>query len=581
MLSWFGGRNDNGPAPVGARHIHPDSPPLWICGDWPEHEIATALAGPRRITIIGPCSASAAELEQLAHTGTTDAVSSAFAGAYTVIESTPVATVVYTDPGHGCPIYLARTGNTVLWGSSALALAALTGASVDERWLAAILAGLRPASLGDRSPFAGITAVSPGARLHLDRHGRTQLRTIWQAPTASLDLHDGAQALQAALRQAVQVRLHPGQITTADCSGGLDSTSLTMLAADMLDADSPVRAITIHPETVPRGGDLDYARTATTGNSSIRHVLCPLNDNHLPCTAMTELLAATDEPAPGTIAIARGVAEFDLLRELGSGCHLTGDGGDTLFSWHPAYLAEHIRSGRLTAAWREGIGWARLRRTPVWPVLHSGLRTAFARTPACRELPSWLGAHAQVLADEQTSHPLQHESGPIGQTMLLEAMRLTGRTAHADRQLAADYGIRVHNPFTDGQVLHAVLSTRTTERATPYRYKPLLTTAMTSLLPPQVAARQTKGDFTADHYQGLHTYHQALRQLACGELAERGLIEPGPLIELIDRGAAGMPVLFSDLEPVLAIEAWLRTLTANAPAAAWQQPTDHHQECRS
>jgi asparagine synthase (glutamine-hydrolysing) len=577
-LCWFGGRSDAGPAPVGARHIHPDLPPLWICGAWPEHEVRTAVAGPRRVTILGPCSATPGQLAQLARTGTTDQVASAFTGAYTVIEPSPAATIIYTDPGHVCPIYLARTSGGVLWGSSALALAALIGADVDQRWLAATLAGLRPGVLAGRSPFTGITAVPPGARLHLDQHGHIQIRTTWRPPAATLDLPDGAQALRAVLREAVAVRLQPGQVTSADCSGGLDSTSLTLLAASLCGPADAVQAITVHPEGITSGGDLDYARAATGHHPGIRHLLCPLGQQHLPYTAMTELLPVTDEPAPGTITIARAVAEFDLLCELGSTCHFTGDGGDTLLGWHPSYLAEHLRTGRVRTAWHQGLGWARLRRIPVWPVLRTALATVTSRDYPARPVLRWLTGHARALADEQAAATVPPPKEPVGQAVLLEAMRLVARTAHADRQLAAAYGVRVHNPFTDAQVLHAVLATKTAQRATPYRYKPLLATAMTGLLPPAVAARRTKGDFTADHHQGLREHHTQLRHLTRGQLAERGLIDPEAMAGLIDQAAAGVPVLFSDFEPLLATEAWLRVLADHTSAASWP-PARQIQEC--
>ncbi|MGH3519140.1 MAG: asparagine synthase-related protein [Haloechinothrix sp.] len=105
-------------------------------------------------------------------------------------------------------------------------------------------------------------------------------------------------------------------------------------------------------------------------------------------------------------------------------------------------------------------------------------------------------------------------------------------------------------------------------RASPYRYKPLLATALADLLPAAIAAPQTKGDFTPDHYLGLRVNTTELRELADGRLAERGLVDPDRLRRQLDHAEAGLRVAFSDFEPVLATEVWLRTVGDHAARRA-------------
>ncbi len=467
-----------------------------------------------------------------------------------------------------------------MWGSSAFALAALTNAQPDTEWLArALLVPHRPDLLTGRSAFAGITSVPPGSRMVMDSGGGVEMRAAWRAEPAHASLAEGAELLRAALSAAVAVRVGSSRRPSADCSGGLDSTSLALLAAARLARKRLLRAVTVHPAGTIRGGDLDYASVATEGRSAITHLLCPLDSRHMPYSRMVELTPPTDEPAPTTVAIARAVAQFDLLRELRSDCHLTGDGGDTLLGGHPAYLTDLARARRVRLLCRHAMGWARLRRTPVWPLVRDACATAVhrgSRSPRMRHsevLAAWATPLAQQIITEATPAPGDTRgsgSADVATQLVVEAIQAVGRTARSDGQVAERYGVHVHNPFTDPQVIAAALAVPGWLRASPYRYKPLLATALADLLPPEIAARHTKGDFTPDHYLGLRANAEALRELADGRLAERGLVDPDRLRRQLDHVEAGLPVTFSDFEPVVAAEVWLCAIDTIPPAAQWQ-----------
>jgi len=553
---------------------------MWICAEWAPAEVRTAAFNDRQVTVFGECAATDPELHRLAVYGVTDQVLTAFAGSYTVAESTARRTTVFTNPGHAQPIYTTGTAEGIVWGSSALALAALTGAQPDTRWLAAtLLAPHRPDLLADRSAFTGVTSVPPGSRLVLALGGELRVRPAWRPPLAHASLAEGAELLRAALSAAVAVRMDSSRRPSADCSGGLDSTSLALLAARGLGNRRSLHAVTVHPVGIRCGGDMDYAKVATAGQPAITHLLCPLDARHLPYSRMAELTPPTDEPAPATVAIARAVAEFHLLRSVGSDCHLTGDGGDTLLGGHPAYLADLVRARRLRLLFRHAVGWARLRRTSAWPLLLGACADAVRQDsgPLRTQQPEGVAACITPLAQDLAADMAQAlpvtprpGSADAATRLTVEAIQIVGRTARADAQAAEHYGVRIHNPFTDPQVIAAALSVSAWLRASPYWYKPLLTTAMAGLLPPAIAARRAKGDFTPDHYLGLRASAAALRELAHGWLADRGLVDPDRLRRQLDHAQAGLPVSFSDFEPVLAAEAWLRAIDTTHPAARWQ-----------
>ncbi|MGH3912758.1 MAG: albusnodin/ikarugamycin family macrolactam cyclase [Pseudonocardiaceae bacterium] len=606
-LTWFGGlitkARETPCAPSGSRLIASAPFPLWTTGPWPDDEVRTAVAGHRQVAIFGPCSATGHDVRWLAERGVTDAVLLTFAGSYTVVESTPAGMTVFTDIGHAWPIYTAETRRGIVWGSSALALAALTSAQPDPSWLAAaLLVPQEPELIAERSAFAGITAVPPGSRLVLTPGVPSPVLSAWRPGSATAEVTAGAAGLRRALGDAVATRIAVSHSPSADCSGGLDSTSLTLLAGDQLQARSRLCAVTVHPAGTIAGGDLDYARSAVRASSSIMHLLCPLDERHAPFGRIQELMPPTDEPAPATITVARAVAEYELLRKVGSDCHFTGDGGDTLLGGHPTYLAELIRLHQKGLFAHHVIGWARLRRTPVWPVVGEALRTittsraaslialaldlsspahgprrgpGFARRHPRSSPGAWATPHArEMVAEAARRAAVRISASGDAETnvmLTLQAIQTVGRTARADLQVAEHHGVRLHNPFTDPQVIAACLSVPTWQRHTPYQYKPLLTTALADLLPAEIAIRRTKGDFTPDHYLGLRANASVLHEFADGHLASLDLVNPVRLRQLLAHAEAGLPVTSSDFEPALAAEVWLRAVAAAEPAARWDR----------
>lgn len=62
----------------------------------------------------------------------------------------------------------------------------------------------------------------------------------------------------------------------------------------------------------------------------------------------------------------------------------------------------------------------------------------------------------------------------------------------------------------------------------------------------------------------------ALHELVDGRLAALGLVDQDALRRSLDHAAAGMPVAFSEFEPVLAAEVWLRAVEATAGPPQWR-----------
>ncbi len=338
---------------------------------------------------------------------------------------------------------------------------------------------------------------------------------------------------------------------------GLDSSTIAAIASRY----TPLTGVTAHPTGVTTDGDMDYAASLNTPN--LTRVTLPVDDRHLPFTESDIPLPATDEPAPSTAAWAKLSAQLARVAEAGSGCHLTGDGGDNLFLPPPTHLIDLARDRRLLRLVRDVLVWSRLRRISPWSVMRAVRRAdvdGLSRPVSAR--PTWLSEHIPESRGQNI-----HDGAD---TALLADIRYVARSAHAEIQLAESVGVELHNPYLDGAVVDAVVSAPPWTRFSAYRYKPLVVDAIGDLLPSRVRERTTKGVFAGDFHRGVRANHTRLLELCGGRLADMGLIDPAPLRATVRAAALGAQTPWPELLTALDAETWLRTVEG-APTCEWER----------
>lgn len=593
-MFWLGGFRGPLPSrrvPQLSSRMWPHIADGWLVGSPPEQTVHTAHVATRSIAVVGSCGATTPDVLHLAANGVPDDVGRRWPGAYVVVEVTDEATTVWTDLGGVWPIYTVNADDGVFWSSSSRALAALTGHQLDSHRLAVELLAPAVARLSrDRSMFAGVSLVPPGHRAVLSNVGGVDVQPVWQPQQRS-----GIPAVQlrAELSMAAALRVENAKRPTVDLSGGLDSTTLALLAAERLCPDRTITGVTVHAPGANFEGDLGYASEAAR-HPGIVHEFMPISAEHLPYTALATV-PVTDEPAPSTASYARFAGQLDWMRDrFGTDSHMTGDGGDSLLCAEPIMLADLVANRRLRRAWREAIAFARLRRVSMWPVLGDAIRTArTSRATALLSLarawrtgrpaagvtwfpavlpPSWSTPESRELAASLTTSIAAHSSHvpSLGFTpfVIAEAMAAVGRTARSDVHLAEHHGVSLHNPFMDSRVIDAYLSIPLGARPGPAEYKPVLRQAMTGLFPPALAGRTTKGGFASDFYQGMRVNLGTLHDLADGYLSVLGLVHPAQLRPALTAAAAGVPGAFESVDAVISAEVWLRSLHS-APPIVW------------
>jgi asparagine synthase (glutamine-hydrolysing) len=570
----------------------------WIVGRWASHDVTVVTEGATRLVIVGRTRVNLGEVaRELAALGSLqglDRLAHRIPGAVHLLLSAGGST-----RSQGCVSTVRQVFHATVAGASVAASAVgplrrLVGAAIDEEALALRLLSPMgaPWPLSTRTFWRGIEPVASGHWLEIDQHGRPHTHRWWQPPASSLPLAEAAAAVRDALDEAVAARVHQRGTVSADLSGGLDSTSLSFVAA-AAGAD----LVTFHVKPLDAGNtDTVWAERAAAAMPQARHRVVPRDR---PANLFqVDIEQGTDAGQwEGPQRWIGGWAHLADLAERveadGSDLHMMGFGGDTLFGampaflWslfhrHPVWSLPVIRRSRLLNRWSRwacvrglsdrstfaaalaalpeqieappprpphlDLGWVPPTRIPPWATPDAVQTVRRALRAAAAEAPRPLDA-------DRTRH------------QVLEAMLFEGALVRQIRA-ATDAPVEWDAPMLDHRVVEASMSVRIADRTTPGHYKPVLTTAMRGVVPDAILDRPDKGEFSAEMHEGLRRNRQRLLALCDGSrLAELGLIDAHALrARVLDSGPVAHHLTI--LQNTLACESWLRSaaVTTAGPA---------------
>ncbi|WP_165960543.1 albusnodin/ikarugamycin family macrolactam cyclase [Actinocrispum wychmicini] len=491
------------------------------------------------------------------------------------------------DPVGQFPLYVCDVPDGALFGTNATDIAARANARLDRIHIAAGLICPGALEVSDyRTPFHQVKQIPPGHLVRTGYSGRQLEKFDPVEPDKDLTFADAAERLRLSLTAAVSARATETPFMTTDFSGGIDSTSLALLAHGW---NHGVKGLTYRSPANPVHDDPVRAENYLRFAPGLRHHWVDGTAEDLP---YQDLVPARDDPHVSSIATGPLRARLRLAAELGSAVHLVGEGGDVVLGAPPAYLADLARRGDMGALWRHCVAWARIRqRSPLALARHAVALAATSRRRALLMLaasvgratvpgePLWeaeaigywdvpqthwlakparaeLAAHIHAVADRT------FDTMGVGDIVARGQLRTQVLTQRAVRHVGDEFGIAVHAPFLDSEVVRACLSLPAFRRVDPTTPKPLLRTALSGLVPEPVLTRPTKGDYTRSAYLGIRRAAPALRRLlADSAAADHGLINPVPVRATLEGAVQGLPTPWGALNQVFAVEVWLRDVS--------------------
>ncbi|MDI3405947.1 albusnodin/ikarugamycin family macrolactam cyclase [Streptomyces cavernicola] len=566
----------------------PEPPSRWpeAAGSLVDGRSRVVFDGATRLFVLGNCYADDRQLwDGLEHVRSGRwARLTEWPGSYWVVADTGDTMAVITDVAGTRPVYFAETPTGTQWSTSARALASRFDAALDyEALTARLVCPTVPEVVGDGTSFEGVRRLPGGHVLLVQRDGRHRIQKYEEPRTVPFEA--AAAELREALLTGIASRTQAAGKITADFSGGLDSTSLALLATGTAGAE--VFAVT-HADTTSRNEDVEYALRAAADQPGLRHELVSASDGLF----FSELLGApgTDQPFPDAARWRMRAAYQRPCTDHGSDLHLTGSGADTLLSASPFYLADLARERKVSDLMRHCLARARLRHLPTYAVAAGAAqlsRTTHARAlqhlaydlaarpgrrrPESQARLHWIrasGASAWLTPDARRCLSLRAASAAEGCS--IPSSETSRHRAWAElhefgtyeaelRNQSHGVGLPHHAPFLDSAVVRAAMAIPVRERASTTAQKPLLGAALKGLVPDWLLARRTKGAYDGNAYTGLRRNVDVLRHLlAESRLAAEGWIDRAVAGVELERLAAGVPGNLAALEALITTELWLQ-----------------------
>ncbi|MFL5735268.1 MAG: asparagine synthase (glutamine-hydrolyzing) [Chloroflexia bacterium] len=237
------------------------------------------------------------------------------------------------------PLYYTWDGERLAFASEIKAFCKLPGFKVESEPAALVDYAVFQYSPGEHTFFKGVKKLLPGHFLLFEPDtGDLQVRRYWDLPCSDdlLDFsHDEdyfAEKLLLIIEDAVRIQLRSDVPVGSHLSGGLDSSSVASLAANLL-------GTSIHTFS---GGfregeaydETSYARIVATAIGSEHHEIWPIAEDFARC--MPSLIYYMDEPAAGP-----GLFPQYFVSKLAASqvkVVLGGQGGDELGAGYARYL---------------------------------------------------------------------------------------------------------------------------------------------------------------------------------------------------------------------------------------------------
>ena len=230
------------------------------------------------------------------------------------------------------PLHYAVTADRLYFGSEIKSILATrdVGATLDVEALDHYLSFLYTPR--DASIFAGIRKLPPG---HVARwqNGTLRVRAYWELPVEERvprSEGEAVEALRAVLRDAVRSHLMSEVPLGAFLSGGVDSSLVVGLMAEV--SNRPVRTFSIGFDD-PRYDELEHARLVAARFGTDHHEFVVKPDA---LAIIDDLIAHFDEPFGDSSAIPTWYVSELARRHVT--VVLSGDGGDELFGGYERYF---------------------------------------------------------------------------------------------------------------------------------------------------------------------------------------------------------------------------------------------------
>jgi asparagine synthase (glutamine-hydrolysing) len=407
--------------------------------------------------------------------------------------------------------------------------------------------------------YRDVFRVRPAHVMQITADGIITERRFWSPddakPVRLASDQDYADGLREVLDRAVRRQMRSAHPIGCLLSGGLDSSSVSALAARALsESNRRLDTFTGVPRRgfsgeIPAGHYADERAyvdsiAAKAGNIDVSYVH---NDEHDDFGELERFFAALDGPVrnPGNLGWVLGALR--LARERGHRVLLGGLIGNATISWNGwSQAAGHLAGGRFITAYRQWRLFYRLTSHSRWGAARKLFVEQLRPQPASA---SWL-KHAAIRPDfaaamqvdaraKNNGHDFSYRSRPGERISALKQVDYAGDWFAAEKAVT---GVEVRDPTADIDLVSYCFGIPPEQYLAEGIDRSLIRRAMWGLLPEPVLTNRTSGMQAADWYEKLDSRRGELRRqiddLAASPLARR-VIDVPRLRRAVDNWPSG------------------------------------------
>jgi asparagine synthase (glutamine-hydrolysing) len=424
----------------------------------------------------------------------------------------------------------------------------------------------------EETMFDGIHQLAPGSFMWVSpTEGVGRPERWYRLAPADLDGRPTTDAVRELLTDAVSLRLRSDVPVGTFLSGGLDSSSVTVLASQLRRADGidPPQSFTSRCRD-PRIDESRYAKSVIEITGSRNHEFLP--DERGLLNELDDLLWHMDEPFHAASVYGHWKL-MELTRNVGITVLLDGQGGDEAFlGYHfllyPSVYFTLCRRGHLLQAARE-LAWRRRRNgVSLRRSASEILRAILPHRVRRRRRPSWINPELPL-----PPRPLPPRTMRGHQLFGLIASPLPMYLHHEDRN-SMGFSLEGRNPFLDYRTVELGLALDPEDLVQRGLSKWVVRDAMRGILPPSIVDRPDKQGFATDEADWLRRGELGSEVEAVFRsktAADRPYFSPNALLTMLDCHRTGERFEF-DLWRAFAVERWLRLFIDRAVYQAPYRP---------
>lgn len=476
------------------------------------------------------------------------------------------------------PLYYYADDKCVGWSSDLGLLVSWFGVQddLDNHYIAAFLTRCRTYN---RTVYRPISFV-PCAHSLRAKDGKVSTTPFWYPPVDSRiryrDNRDYAEHLLHYFREAVLVRLRTNHAVCCDLSGGLDSSSVTCLAHQLIETGATSRKPLVTFSLMDP--DMDDERYI-----QIVEQHCRIEGIHAPFERLWSLDVPSSPMPVRSDMLRRDPGEALQNRDVRA--HLRGLGGDLVMGNIPEdtdQLADAIQQRDWVRLFKEVYGWSRVLRIPIWLTLKLGV---IPLLPASRQQKMWkmkdkLLGHAygevkklalpsrqfidRYLHAQATPYSLCYREAMPSQRGFLYVISSYQMThSHIDRLQQLE-PVKSTHPFCHRPLVEFVAAIPRQQLCGVGRPRDLMRRAFSGVLPEAVLVRRTKGLRSAVTDKSILEILPAISRSELQTVA-RGYVDGWNFRRILQSPQATDYDRF-ELDQALTLEVWLRTRRAAASA---------------